>query len=401
MKTKTLHALTIAAFFAAGYFANPALVLANAPEEGGMPQAMPVSVATVSTQSLSEWHEFSGRLRAVEDVEVRPRVSGIVDAVHFTEGAIVEKDAQLFNLDLRPFEAALASARADVSAAQAQANLANSEIKRAKKLLGEKALSQREYDERANAARAAEAAVTSAKARETLAALDLEYAQVRAPIAGRVGRIEVTPGNTVQAGMTVLTTMQSVSPIYVDFDIDEQTYLRLMKSVRIDNSVANMKVYMALADEVDFTREGRVQSFDNQLEGSSGTMRVRAVFENENGLLTPGLFARVRLGGAEKSETVVINDAAIGTDQSKRFVYTVDAQGMVNYRPVVLGDLTPFGRKIEGGLQAGENIVVNALWRTHPGMKVMPIMVSMETLQPLAPPPGAPDAMPAQEQPQE
>lgn len=378
----------------------PAQAEAATPQDGGMPQAMPVSVAEVVDTEITRWNEFSGRLRAVEDVEVRPRVSGMVDEVHFREGDLVKKDATLFTIDLRPFKAAYDRAAAALAAAEARVTLTGSELGRAKKLLEERAISQRELDEKNNAHLESVAAVKGAEAELSLAKLDLEYAEVRAPITGRVGRPDITVGNIVQQGQSVLTTIQSVDPVYADFDIDEQTYLRVIKALRggeMDNSAEDMKVFMALADETEFGREGRIRSFDNQLKADSGTLRVRAEFKNTDGILTPGLFARLRLGSAEKSSAILVNDSAIGTDQTRKFVYVVDAQGNIQYRPVSTGKLSPEGlRIIESGLQAGDKIVVNGLQRVHPGMQVQPMMVSMETLKPEGAPAdgAAPEEMP-------
>lgn len=359
----------------------------------GMPQGpMPVSVAAVMQKEITRWSEFSGRLRAAEDVEVRPRVSGTIEEVHFREGDMVEKGDRLFTIDLRPYKAAYDQADAALASALAQKDLADSDLRRAQKLYDEKALSQREYDMRANAAKEADAAVKSAGAQREIAALNLEYAEVRSPITGRAGRPDITVGNTVQAGQQALTTLQSVDPVYADFDIDEQTYLRVMKAVRAGRA-QDMPVFMALADETGFAREGRIRSFDNQLRGVSGTMRVRAEFSNADGLLTPGLFARIRLGNAEKVSAVLVNDAAIGTDQDRKFVYAVDEKGAVQYRPVVTGSLQNGLRVIEQGLKAGEKIIVNGLMRVQPGMQVQPVMVDMETLKPAGgePQQGAPE----------
>lgn len=357
------------------------------------PQAMPISVAVVPAMEITEYSDFSGRLQAVEDVSVRPRVSGAIDAVHFNEGDMVQKGDKLFTIDLRPFKAADDTADAAVTAAQAQLNLAQRDLKRAKGLLAERALSQREFDERQTAYDNAMAVLKGAQAQKELTALDLEYAEVRAPVSGRVGRPDITVGNIVRANEDVLTTLQSINPIYVDFDVDEQTYLSLMKSVRIDGKAADMPVSMGLADESDFPRQGRIKSFDNHLAEASGTIRVRAEFDNTDGLLTPGLFAHVRLGGADKQQAVIINDAAISTDQSKRFVYVVDDKGMVQYRQIELGALHPLGRIVASGLKPGEKIIVNGLLRVHPGMQVTPMIVDMTTLKPAgAPADGAPPA---------
>lgn len=356
--------------------------------------AMPISVAGVLSREVTEWSEFSGRLRAAEDVQVRPQVGGTITEVHFKEGDIVQKDDRLFTLDLRPYKAAFDQALAAVDAAVARNELAVHEKNRSKSLLDEKALSQREYDERNNESKAAWASVKSAKAALEIAALNLEYAEVKAPITGRVGRADITVGNLVEAGpgAPVLTTIQSVDTVYADFDMDEHTYLRVVKSVHgAENKAQEMPVLMALADEQEFTRKGKIRSFDNQLSGDSGTMRVRAEFANPDGILTPGLFARIRLGGAEQYKAVLINDAAVGTDQNRKFVYVVDAEGKVNYRPVTLGALHDGLRTISDGLQPGENIIVNGLMRVHPGMTVQPMVVSMETLKPAEASGGIPE----------
>mgnify|MGYP000891402744 CR=1 FL=1 len=366
---------------------KPAVAIAAAPEQ---PQAMPASVSAALSRDITEWSEFSGRLRAMEDVQVRPRVSGTVDAVHFREGDMVKRGQTLFTIDTRPFKAAYDQAAAALKGAEARAELTRSDFTRAEKLLAEKAVSQREFDEKKNAFLEADAAVAAGKAALDLAALDMEYAEVRAPIDGRVGRPDITVGNTVQAGTAVLTTLQSVDPVFADFDMDERTYLRVLKAVRAEGKGREMPVMMALADETEFTRTGRIRSFDNQLSGDSGTLRVRAEFDNPDGLLTPGLFARIRLGSAEKTTAVLVNDKAIGTDQTRRYVYALDENNVVGYRPVTLGKLTDDGlRVIAEGLGAGEKIVVNGLMRIHPGAKVQPIMVPMDTLEPPAAPPAS------------
>lgn len=380
----------ISVFIAAAVLGFCAVPAAFSADPAAPPPAVPVSVAAVVQRDITKWSEFSGRLRAVEDVQIRPRVSGTIDAVLFREGDVIAKDAPLFTIDVRPYKAAHNQAAAAVAGARARASMAAADFKRAQTLFKQKAYSQREFDEKDNAQKEAAAAVKAAEAQLELAALNLEYADIKAPIAGRVGRPDITVGNMVEAGpgAQVLTTIQSLDPIYADFDIDEQTYLRAMKAVRAGQQ-AEMPVYMALADETEFKRAGKIRSFDNQLSGDSGTLRVRAEFPNPDGFLTPGLFARVRLGNAAQKNAVLINDSAIGTDQDRKFVYVVDEKGNVSYRPLVLGDMDGGLRVIEQGLEGNEKIVVNGLMRVHPGMQVAPMMVSMETLQsPDAPPPG-------------
>lgn len=395
---KSVLVLIAAAAIGAWVISSQATYAADeAPAAGAPGGPMPISVATVSQQELTVWKDFSGRLRAVEDVQIQPRVSGAVEEVNFKEGDIVEKGTRLFVIDQRPFKATLAQADAAVAGAKATVTLASSDLKRAKSLLEEKAVSQREYDEKNNSYQVAIASVKVAEATRDLAKLDVEYSEVKAPITGRVGRADITVGNMVTAGQSLLTTMQSISPVYADFDIDEQTYLGLVKSVRSENRAADMPVFMALADETDAKREGLIVAFDNQLAVASGTIRVRAQFDNPDGILTPGLFARIRLGSADKQTATIVNDAAVGTNQSKRFVYVVKQDGTVEYRPVTLGNAQGMMRTIDSGLTAGENVIVNGLMRVQPGMKVQPMMVSMETLQPLDAPPAEPTAVPAAE----
>lgn len=399
---KSVLVLIAAAAIGAWVISSQATYAADeAPAAGAPGGPMPISVATVSQQELTVWKDFSGRLRAVEDVQIQPRVSGAIEEVNFKEGDIVEKGTRLFIIDQRPFKATLAQADAAVAGAKATVTLASSDLKRAKSLLEEKAVSQREYDEKNNSYQVALASVRVAEATRDLAKLDVEYSEVKAPITGRVGRADLSVGNMVTAGQSLLTTMQSISPVYADFDIDEQTYLGLVKSVRSENRAADMPVFMALADEVDAKREGLIVAFDNQLAVASGTIRVRAQFDNPDGILTPGLFARIRLGSADKQTATIVNDSAVGTNQSKRFVYVVKQDGTVEYRPVTLGSVQGMMRTIDSGLVAGENVIVNGLMRVQPGMKVQPMMVSMETLQPLDAPAAAMDAPPAEVKPEE
>lgn len=349
----------------------------------GMPNGMPVSVAPALSKTLTRWSEFSGRLRAVEDVAIRPRVSGTIDMVSFKEGDFVQAGSKLFTIDLRPYQASYEQAKA-------RAELADLERQRADKLFSDKVIAKRELDEKSAAAK-------EAKASLDLAALNLEYAEVKAPISGVVGKIEISVGNFVSAAAApVLTTMQSIDPIYADFEIDEQTYLQIMKPLRETNAdIRTIPVSLALANESEFSRNGEISSFDNQLNPTSGTLRVRATFANADKNLTPGLFARIRMGSATPVDMVLVHEQAIGTDQNKKFVYVIKDDGTSEYREVKLGVREGKLREITEGLKAGELIVVNGLQRVPFGMKLLPQTVDMETLagqQPATPPEAGAEA---------
>jgi membrane fusion protein, multidrug efflux system len=336
---------------------------------GGMMQggAAPVSVAEVIERNVQQWHDFSGRLVAVDRVDIRPRVSGTVDKVYFADGDVVKAGTPLFTIDPRPYEAAL-------QAATARAVLADAELKRARMLIADKAIPQREYDQRKNDAAVAHANLTQAK-------LNLEYTQITAPIDGRLSRAEITVGNLVEAGSSapVLTSMVSSDPMYADFEVDEATYLQYVQAKSTQNgSSAKIPVSLALMGDNGFPYKGRIESFDNKLDVTSGTIRVRAAFDNPTGILVPGLFARVRVGETKPTKAVLITDRAVGTDQSKRYVLVVGADNKVEYREVHLGAMAEGLRVVTSGLKAGEKIVVNGLQRARPGQPVTPETVSMD-----------------------
>ncbi|HTH45561.1 MAG TPA: efflux RND transporter periplasmic adaptor subunit, partial [Oxalicibacterium sp.] len=326
------------------------------------PAATPVSVAAVLERSVTEWDDFSGRIEAVDQVEIRPRVSGTIDAVHFQEGQLVKKGDRLFTIDPRPYKAELAQADAARAGAQARLSLAKTELDRTRKLLEERAVAQRELDTRENAYREADANLKAADAAVQTARLNLQYTEITAPIAGRVSRAEITIGNLVATGPTapVLTRVVSVSPMYVNFEIDEPTYIRYASSGAAGNSGVNrIPVEMGLTSETGYPRDGHIKSFDNRLDNGSGTIRVRAVFDNENGALTPGMFARVRTGTTHAEDALLIDDRAIGTDQDKKYVMVVGADNKAVYRPVTLGPIVEGLRVIRGGLKKDERIVVD------------------------------------------
>jgi membrane fusion protein, multidrug efflux system len=380
-----LAATVTAAAGAAGYlyFHDPAQ--AAVPQHAAAAPAMPVSVATVQERKVTEWAEFSGRLEAIDRVDVRSRVAGYIDAVHFTPGAMVAKGATLFVIDPKPFAAEVARAEASLAAAQARLALATSELRRAQVLLDDNAIATREFEERRNAERDAQAGVLAAQATLDVARLNLGYTRITAPIAGRIGRAEVTAGNLVAAGAAgpALTSIVSTSPIYASFEADEQTFLKLAALARAGDApgAARMPVWLGLANEAGYPREGRIEFIDNKLDPRSGTIRVRAQFDNRDGALTPGLYARLKLAGAGERPAILIDDRAVGTDQSKKFVLVVGADRKVAYREVRLGPVIDGLRVVRDGLKAGESIVVNGVQRVRPGMAVLPSEVAMDVRQ--------------------
>lgn len=344
-----------------------------------------VSVAAALEREVQEWDEFTGRLEAVESVQVRPRVTGYIESVNFTEGSVVHKGDLLFVIDPRPYQAELARAQAELARAIARSELSNTDVERSEKLLDVKAVSREEYDQRLNAQREAHANVEAARAAVTAAKLNLEFTRVTAPIGGRVSRAIVTAGNLVTGGSTqatLLTTVVSIDPIYVAFEGDEQVYLKYTELARRGDRPSSRDaanpVLMALANEEGFPHKGVMTFVDNQVDPRTGTIRARASFANEHGYLTPGLFARVKLLGHDSHRVVLVDDRAIGTDQSQKFVYVIDSDNKVFYRSVKIGRLTDGLRIVQEGLQPGENVIVNGLQRVHPGVTVAAERVAMD-----------------------
>ena len=354
------------------------------------PQAPSVTAAQAIARDVTEWNEFTGRLEAVHHVDVRPRVSGLVSAVHFTEGASVRRGDPLFEIDRRPFEAEVERLRAELLRAQASRRRTASERDRATRLSAENAIAAEEHDRRNSSAEEAEAQVSATEAALRAAELNLEFTRVVAPIDGRVGRAIVTEGNLVSSGpgeATLLTTLVSLDPMYASFEIDEQSFLAFQKETGLRSTeVPGLKprptsVRMGLAGEDDFPRRGRLDFLDNQLDTATGTIRVRAVFSNTDRALTPGLFVRLRMTGGRSYRGVLVKDEAIGTDLDKRFVYLVGADHAVTYRPVTLGPLVNGLRVVRSGVAANDLIVVNGLQRVRPGAKVTPAVQPMERAQ--------------------
>jgi len=368
---------------ALGAFALAAwLLLHESPSaQASAPSAPPppaVSVATVVATEVSPWHEFSGRLEAVERVDLRSRVAGVVQAVHFREGSLVAKGDLLISIDPAPYEAEVARAEAQLAAAQARLAHASHERQRAQRLWDDKAIAQRELDERQNSLREAEAQLRASQAELQATRLNLGYTRVRAPVAGRIGRLEVTPGNLVSAGAgaPVLTTLVSVNPIYASFEADEQTVARALEGLG-RQAVGSIPVQMGTAADSDTPHQGRLQLIDNQVDARSGTVRVRAVFDNADGRLMPGQFARLRMGQSRSEQQLLVSERAIATDQDKRYVLVLDEGNRTAYREVRLGAHVDGLRSVLSGLSAGERIVVNGLQRVRPGDVVQPQEVPM------------------------
>ncbi|MDL9998219.1 efflux RND transporter periplasmic adaptor subunit [Variovorax sp. J22P240] len=356
------------------------------------PRATQVSVATVAATEVNTWDEFSGRLEAVERVDVRSRVAGAVQAVHFREGTLVKQGELLITIDPAPYAAEVERAEAQVASAQARVSFTRSEQERARRLWDEKAIAQRELDERTNAGREAEANLRAAQASLQSARLNLGYTQVRAPVAGRIGKLEVTVGNLVAAGpgAPVLTTLVSVSPIYASFDADEQIVVRALKDLPGGASartrIEGIPVQMGTAGIDGTPYEGRLQLIDNQVDARSGTVRVRAAFDNKDGALIPGQFARIRMGQARSEPALLVNERAVGTDQNKKFVMVVGEGNKAEYREVTLGVPVNGLRVVTKGLKAGERVVVNGLQHIRPGALVAPQTVTMDAKAEVQPP---------------
>jgi multidrug efflux system membrane fusion protein len=373
-----LAALAITGISATAFGLSDSGSVSGVPAEA---QATPVSVATVVQSDVAAWDEFSGRLEAVERVDIRPRVAGTLQAVHFREGALVKKGELLLTMDPAPYAAEVQRAEAQVGAAQARVAQAKGEYERSQRLWSEQAISKREFDERSNGQREADANLRAAQAALQTAQLSLGYTQVRAPVAGRVGKLEVTVGNLVAAGpgAPVLTTLVSVSPIYASFDADEQVVARALKDVSSggERKLERIPVQMGTAASTDTPFEGRLQLVDNQVDAKSGTVRARAVFDNKDGQLMPGQFARIRMGQATQATALLVNERAVGTDQNKKYVLVVGAGNKAEYREVTLGASVNGLRVVRNGLAPNERIVVNGLQRVRPGALVAPQPVEM------------------------
>lgn len=379
-----LWGTAVAATLAIGAFALvPSHSEEPAPAPARAPAAVPVSVATVVQKDLIGWKEFSGRLEAVEQVEIRSRVAGQVRAVHFREGSLVKAGDLLVTIDPEPFAAEVARAQAETAAARARLAFTAKENQRAQQLVSTRTLPVREADSRANAYREAQAHLQASEADLRVAQLDLGYTEIRAPVSGRIGKIQVNVGNLVAAGAgaPVLTTLVSVDPIYASFDADEHVVLEAIRDLRATSGGGRDVTRIPVDMESPFAGEapvrGHLQLIDNVVNSGSGTIRVRAQFANPDDLLIPGQFARLRMGTAVSESALLITERAVGIDQGKKFVLVVGDDNVLSYREVVLGPTAGRLRVVASGLNPGERIVVNGLQRVRPGAHVAPETVDM------------------------
>ncbi|TNE76868.1 MAG: efflux RND transporter periplasmic adaptor subunit [Gammaproteobacteria bacterium] len=330
-----------------------------------------VEIVELAYHQVRLWKRFSGRLTAVDSAEIKPRVSGEIQQVLFADGQQVKQGDELFVIDPRPFEAAVQQAEAQLASARSRATLAQDELERARKLVERQLVSESIYDAAKNEFRVATASIQEAQSTLVEARLNLEYAHIKAPFDGRISRAELTVGNVVEAGGSapILATLVSNQRLYAEFNVDEQTYIH---SMRHQPETGKMPVELTLADD-DKVYRGEIHAFDNQLDISTGTIRARAIFDNTDGTLTPGMYANVRLGAPRETEVLLLPSKAIGTNQDKKFVYVVADDNSVSYREVKLGQHHEGQRVVLGGLQSGEQVVVNGLSHVRPGMTVSPI----------------------------
>lgn len=375
------YGLPLALLVAAGW----GLTQRDTPANAAPPMPV-VTVAAPLVRDITEWDDYVGRFEASRAVEVRPRVSGQLVGVHFTDGQIVRKGQLLFTLDARPFAAALAEARAEAASARSELALAQTNLARANRLVADEAVSQSDIDQLNAKVRAASAALAAADARVRSRALDMEFTQVRAPIGGRISDRRVDAGNLVAAGEgaggSLLTTINALDPIYFNFDASEALFLKAQRE-RQAGGAAAQQVEIRLQDESDYRWKGRVDFADNAINANSGTLRVRAVIDNPDYFLTPGMFGNMRLAQGGTVSALLVPDAAVRTDQARKQLFVVGNDGTVAARPVETGPLVAGLRVIRSGLKPGERVIVQGIQFAQPGAKVT---AKPTTIQPKAAP---------------
>ncbi|MNZ82340.1 Efflux pump periplasmic linker BepF [compost metagenome] len=356
----------------------------NSVAQNAAPPAPAVSAADVVVKSISQWDSFNGRIEAVESVQLRPRVSGYIDKVNYTDGQEVKKGEVLFTIDDRTYRAALEQAQASLARAKTQASLAQSEANRTDKLINTHLVSREEWEQRRSAATQAQADIRAAQAAVDTAQLNLDFTKVTAPIDGRASRALITSGNLVTAGdsASVLTTLVSQKTVYVYFDVDESTYLHYQNLARSGQGASSnhmaLPVEIGLTGEDGYPHQGKVDFLDNQLTPSTGTIRMRALLDNAQRQFTPGLFARVRLPGSAEFNATLIDDKAVLTDQDRKYVYIVDKEGKAQRRDITPGRLAAGLRIVQRGLNPGDKVIVDGLQKVFmPGMPVNAKTVAM------------------------
>jgi len=350
-------------------------------KQGGAPPPPAVSVAAPVKRTVSDFDEYVGRFAAVNSVEMRARVSGYLDGLHFKDGQIVKQGDLLFTIDKRPFQNTLDQARANLAQAKSNLTFTEADYTRGQQLVRDKTITEQTFEQRSQAYRNAQASVSNNEAAVRQAELDIQFTELRAPVNGRIGDRRVSPGNLVTGGTagntTLLATIVSTDPIYFEFTFDEASFLRYERMSKNGNDIASrsagVQVALKLIDEQDFAHNGDMDFVDNAIDRSTGTIRGRAVFANPNNIFTPGMFARVRVPGSPSYEALLVPDAAIGTEQARKFVLTVNADNTVVPKYVTLGQTTADNlRVIKNGLSPDDRVIVNGLLRARPGQKVTP-----------------------------
>ena len=369
-------------------------LLDSGPSPAAAPASPQVTVAAPLERSINQWDDYVGRFEASRSVEVRPRVSGQIVGVHFTDGAIVRQGQLLFTIDPRPFTAALAEARASVASAQADLALGETDLGRAQRLLAEQAVSQSNVDQIVARVRSARAALAAAQARVRSRALDVEFAYVRAPISGRISDRRIDPGNLVATGETLMTTINALDPIHFTFDVPESLFLKTARA-RQAGDAAGQVTEIRLQDEATYNWKGRLDFTDNGISQNSGTIRARAVVPNPNYFLAPGMFGNMRLADGGTTNALLVPDAAVRTDQARKILLVVGKDNVVAAKPVETGPLVSGLRVIRSGIAKSDRVIVQGVQFAMPGSKVNPRVTQIKTAEAAAaaaPPPSLPSA---------
>jgi len=378
-KFRTVTILSVAMVTVTAIFGNTGFIHTASAKEAqatltSQPQAIPVEVAIVEDRAIRLWKQFSGRLSAVDYVEIRPQATGLITEVKFNDGQHVTKDDVLYIIDPRPLKAIVDQKKANLISAKDSYDFSIKEYNRTANLVAKKTLAQQVLDDRTNNKLVADSNVNRAKAELSAAEINLSYAYIKAPISGTISRTELTVGNLVSSGSNapLLTSIVANDRVYADFEVDEQTYLRFRKNTSSElNAKTQNPVELSLEGGSELY-QGKIHSFDNKIDPSTGTIRARAIFNNADGKLLSGMYAHLKLGSATEEKTILISERAIGTDQNRKFVYVVSNDNKAVYREVIIGDSMNGSRIIHSGLKSGDKVIVRGLMRIHPDMIVEP-----------------------------